>query len=622
MNIYINNEEVICSQKLTIKESLSNTSSVILNNVYPKSWENDKDYVSRFYMPKDYSHCVITDPNITNEVTQEIITYIPGRDGQVDNNYETILADCRIIYKNGINIVEQLIGNYVVSIKITEYIEGIKNNDTVSFSVYYSNTQVEEGAVLRYGGILRAGETFENIDKTYTYAILDRPSKTPETTELYVEQEEQTIVETNTYTNHILFNGFVKNSGNINLDPRYPHYSTLQLLDYKALLSEGATLDYVLESQKVSEAINKVVEGLKGFEVGILRLENDETIKPYSCDQKTPYDVLEYLAEISGSRWITETKDEQTTFISFYSIDSMPRADNILYTEDYFKNNNIKDIKYSYSAKDYRNKQTIVSNNVLSTLLQVERVIADGTTSLTTNSPVGEIATIESGGIEFTYVTNAEHEQGYEADFYYSYNSKDITARTAQTYGKVFTISYYPVVTSREVVYNQSEIDRISESTNRNGTIARYEKRTDTNNNKELNQIAQSYIEYKGNADITLTIQTHNKDILKIGQQVFFNAPLEDLKTNYLVTEKQTDMITTGNQQVLFYTYKLSSSFNDENAINFFDNQRRKLSSNIGEGEYITRYIDIPSATNIIFYGLTITGGNSNILDAPLNFVL
>ena len=61
MKIYINNEEVVCSQKMTIKESLKNTSSVILNNVYPKSWETDKDYVSRFYMPKDYSHCKVID---------------------------------------------------------------------------------------------------------------------------------------------------------------------------------------------------------------------------------------------------------------------------------------------------------------------------------------------------------------------------------------------------------------------------------------------------------------------------------------------------------------------------------------------------------------------------------
>ena len=51
----INNEEVIVSNNITIKEEFLNTSSVILNNVYPSTWEEDKDYVSRFYFPRDYN---------------------------------------------------------------------------------------------------------------------------------------------------------------------------------------------------------------------------------------------------------------------------------------------------------------------------------------------------------------------------------------------------------------------------------------------------------------------------------------------------------------------------------------------------------------------------------------
>ena len=60
MKVYINNEEVVCNRNLVIKNELSKPSSVILNNVYPIEWEQDKDYVSRFYMPKDYSHCFIS----------------------------------------------------------------------------------------------------------------------------------------------------------------------------------------------------------------------------------------------------------------------------------------------------------------------------------------------------------------------------------------------------------------------------------------------------------------------------------------------------------------------------------------------------------------------------------
>ena len=61
LKITVNNEEVVCSNNISIKEEMLSTSSTILKNCYPKSWELDKDYVSRYYFPKDYSKCKITD---------------------------------------------------------------------------------------------------------------------------------------------------------------------------------------------------------------------------------------------------------------------------------------------------------------------------------------------------------------------------------------------------------------------------------------------------------------------------------------------------------------------------------------------------------------------------------
>ena len=43
-----------------------------------------------------------------------------------------------------------------------------------------------------------------------------------------------------------------------------------------------------------------------------------------------------------------------------------------------------------------------------------------------------------------------------------------------------------------------------------------------------------------------------------------------------------------------------------ESEINYFDNQRAKMSGNIGDGEYIARNIDIENSMNIIFYDTTI----------------
>ena len=75
-------------------------------------------------------------------------------------------------------------------------------------------------------------------------------------------------------------------------------------------------------------------------------------------------------------------------------------------------------------------------------------------------------------------------------------------------------------------------------------------------------------------------------------------------------------------KEFIFYTFELTSSFNSETEINYFDNQRSKAKGNIAEGQYISKNIDINSNANVIFYDTQITKiaieGN-NILECTLN---
>lgn len=399
----------------------------------------------------------------------------------------------------------------------------------------------------------------------------------------------------------MIFSGLIKNSGDITLNPRYPHYSTLQALDYSTLLSEGENLNYVLKEMTISEAITKLVTDQKGFMVGTIDIEDSE-LAPYNCNEKTTYDVLQYIAEITGAKWYTQAICEDIVLINFYMPSALPESEPINYTQEYFVENQINDISYSYNTKDYRNKQAIVNDECVASIPQIEKYTYNGS-NIEVVYPIAEVVSITSGSKTYSVVNEVEEQAGKKADFYYSYD--DNTIRGEIPTGIVLTITYYPIVQSREVAYNVDEIKRISEITNRNGTISRYEKRTDTRDENALSQIAKTYIEYKGQPEVILTIKSQ-VDLFELGTQVLFNGPLENLKTRYLVKRKSISMTITDNQQVVFYTYELSSSFNDENAINFFDNQRRKLEGNLSEGDYISRFIDIPSQTNIIFYGATI----------------
>ena len=489
MKVLINNEEVVCSNDFTIEQEMLSTPSVILNNVYPKSWENDKDYVSRFYYPEDYSKCLIYD----------------GED--------------------------------------------------------------------------------------------------------------------------LIFAGVVENTGEISLNPREPHFCNLQILDFKTFLSEGELDTFVISEKTITEAINQIVSNIAdyGFIVGNINILNpNEIIGAYSTKDKTAYDMFQYIADITQSRWTTRMIDENTVAIDFYDPTLMPEGTAIEYTTEWFEENDIHDMSFSYSSRDYRNKQVMTSNEIYGSIPQNEQITANGyQTQFSVTEKIGIINSIKVDGIEKTITTNEQKELGLTADFYYTSGNNYFESDLTLTVGQVVVVSYIPLVEGRQVITNASEISRINTSINRKGVVLRYENRNDATTSNELKQIGQSYIKYKGTPEVTLTVETGN-NIWDVGETVEFTAPINDLSTNYMVKKKSINYIVTADDIV--YTYELTSSFNSETEINYFDNQRAKNSGNIGEGEFIARNIDIESTANIIFYGLEIeqiptTGDNvlDSVLDSPLN---
>ena len=488
LKMLINNEEVVCNKEFTITEEILTTSSTILNNCYPKSWENDRNYTSRFYFPKDYSKCKI--------------------------------------YKDDV----------------------------------------------------------------------------------------------------LVFCGVVKNSGNISLNPRYPHFCSLQILDFKTLLSEGETLDFVISNKTITEAIEMIIDTIKdyGFVLGNINIFGaDDIIGAYSTQNKTAYDVFQYIADITSSKWFTRLVDEDTVAIDFYDPTLMERGKDIEYTTEWFKENNINDISFSYSSNDYRNKQIMQSDEVYANINYTELLLCNGyDNNYLVNTNIGTLISVSVNGVEKTFTTKANKDIGIEADFYYAPGKNQLETDNSYIAGTQIQVIYQPLVKGRQIVYNSDEVDRIRTQTGRKGTIARYENRNDVLSSDELDKVGQSYIKYKGSAEVSLKIIIDDKDLYNIGQVVYFEAPINDLRQDYMVKRKEIKVINTTDQEKIFYTYELVSNFNSEKAINWFDNQRNKASGNIQEGESITRNIDIENSANIIYSNLTISEINAignNILNSALN---
>ena len=491
IQMFINNEEVVSNQNISILEELLNTSSTILNNCYPLSWEATKDYVSNFYFPQDYSSCEI-----------------------------------------------------------------------------YNN-------------------------------------------------------------NNLIFAGIVKNSAEISLRPTEPKYCSLQILDYKTLLSEGQCLDIVIPEDTIQNQIESVINYISdyGFVIGNIQLTNpNEIAGAYSTLDKTPYDVFQYFAEITGAKWFTRMIDKNTLAIDFYSPELMPYVPDIEYTQEYFEENNIIDMNFSFGTLDYRNKQVILSDQVFSSIDTTDTIIATSEQNqFTLSGIVGNLKQVYVNGVAQSIGTSKDKELGIYADFYYKIGENTIESSINQPNGAEIRAIFTSLIKGRQVVSNVDEIERITAQIGRNGTIARYETRNDVSSNKALIQIAQSYLKYKGKPEILLTIKTQNKDLFNVGQQVYFNmTQLPILAQDYMIKSKEINIIKSGNYQNVFYTYTLCSNYDSENAINFFDNQRRKKSGNIDENEFITRNIDIDNEVNIIFDNLSIQEiqiTDDNKLNASLNAV-
>ena len=429
-----------------------------------------------------------------------------------------------------------------------------------------------------------------------------------------------------------IFNGIVKNTNDISLNPRYPKYCGLQVLDYKTLLSEGDTLDYVISNKTITQAIEQVVDSISsyGFELGNVNILNgNDIIGAYSTENKTAYDVLQYLADISGAKWTCRRKDENSMYIDFYDPTLMPRGKQIEYTSEWACENNLMDIKFNYGTRDYRNKQIIISDEVVGDIDYIENLVGDNVnTNFLLSSNIASITSIVVNGKNQSVATETDKDIGIYADFYYKPGSNEITSNDTIPSGTIIKVSYKPIIKGREVITNDDEIARLNNQLGVNGTIARYESRNDETDSNKLLAIGETYLRYKGEAEITLTITTKDNNLYDVGQMVYFNAPIPELAKDYLVKSKQINIIANdGEPSNIFYTFILSSSFNAEREINWFDNQRNKNKGNIAEGEFISRNIDISSTANIIWDNLTITEvnnitGNNELnatLNAPLN---
>ena len=112
--------------------------------------------------------------------------------------------------------------------------------------------------------------------------------------------------------NTLAFYGVVKRSNSMTLNPFQPHFTDLQVIDYKTFLSETKQLDFVITNVSITNAFNRIFNEIEfpatlNISIGD---KGDDYIYRYSTKDKTIADCFNYLCSLTGSTWYFDHSGE------------------------------------------------------------------------------------------------------------------------------------------------------------------------------------------------------------------------------------------------------------------------------------------------------------------------
>ena len=137
-SIFINDEEVVVESNFEINEEFMNTSSIVFNKVYPKSWKGTNKLLTDYYFPKDYSKC-----NIYKNDVLVFSGIVKNSANMVLNPFKPHYCSLQILDKNTLlsegKTLDFVITNKTVSQAITQVTNAIADYGFVVGTVSIEN---------------------------------------------------------------------------------------------------------------------------------------------------------------------------------------------------------------------------------------------------------------------------------------------------------------------------------------------------------------------------------------------------------------------------------------------------------------------------------------------------
>lgn len=444
----------------------------------------------------------------------------------------------------------------------------------------------------------------------------------------------------------LIFFGVVNSTGRLDLFRTKPKTKTVEISDFRKWLSLKKPVEKYFFNKSPEDIVIAIVQGMNEprIKIGTLSFSNNDNIKAYSSESKTPYQVLkELVAAQTNSLLYFKVEDDATISINYKSNDDIINdTSNIvldLDNVDLLKDYKITEITLESNTDNYTNFVKFDSENIVSNVNTIESFELEDDDTITLLNPIGAIDNnfkntyiLKSDGtkVKLVVITDDLAQKGKYYDISYKVGSAEITMNAKWlNAGNQLFFSYFQKKRTALELKNDDQIALISSLSNTTGEVFQYEKYNDISSYNDLLKQAKNTLDYNSSLKKVLTI-TADKPIWEVADAVQVKCQDSNVAGIYLVQQMEGSVTASAigdktNFWLAEYTYTLQNTNNVDTYVNQFDNQSYRDNAITDDDSFIVTTESITINGNIIFsYEISTEDKvlNNNQLEQPLKMQL
>lgn len=402
----------------------------------------------------------------------------------------------------------------------------------------------------------------------------------------------------------VLWIGFVNDTGRLSLLPNSLKTFSIKVSDFRKWLSLTKPITKIYLNKSPREILSDLIQklGEPRIQMGSLNFDqtNDFTIKAYSTENKTLYQIFKDVIERQTNSILYFTFKEGVLFINYKSKSDFENIHPIqldLKDNQFLKDYQILDIEYENDTTDYYNYLTYSSDNVISKIFKTETnlSIKDKTISL------WEIPIIIVNDIEYTFIQDGktglkkqpiilnkeDYIKGQYYDFLFSPKQNVLEVNNPNEADKL-TISYYVKTPLSIEAKDNQEILNLSRISKTNGIVFKQEKFNDISNPDDLLTAVRNDLSKYAKPKKTLTV-TCRKLIWNLLDSIKVINANQAIDGFYIIKSLSGSVESQGSELFYNLTYNLQESRNLNMLVNKYDNQSYRDNPVIKDKQIVTQ---------------------------------